>query len=95
MNFASAGTPCIFVQYSCRERFLFSAQLQNLSSVQSSPVWLNMSCKGEQGGSPPLKEVPVEAEEAFIWLQKIFFQLVCRPNTSSRLYRSRTEKLKF
>jgi len=96
VNFASAGTPSsTFVQYSRRERLLFFAVLRYLSSVQSSPVWLNVSCKGEQGGSPPLKGVPAEAEEAYTWLQKLFFQLVCRPNTSSSLHHSRTEKLKF
>lgn len=94
-EYSSAGTPCIFIQYSCRERLLFFAMLQNLSSVQNSPVQLNVSCKGEQGGSPPLKGVPVEAEEACIWLQKLFFQLVRRPNTSSSLHHSKTEKLKF
>lgn len=61
----------------------------NLSSVQSNPVCFNVSCKG---GSPPLLGVLVEAEEAC--LQELFFQLVCRPNTSSSLQHSRTEKLK-
>lgn len=93
VNFASAGTPCTFVQYSCRDRLLFFAVLWDVSSVQSSPVWLNASTKGEQGGSLSLQGVPVEAEEACIWLKKLFSSLSADQTVHQVFIRQRLKSL--